>query len=55
MEKTFIKCENQLKTLATEVVSKQNEQDQEIITRMTSQFYAAILNKLDDSKNDLRK
>ena len=50
MEKIFLKCESQLKTLATEIDSKQSEQEQEIITRMASQFYSAILNKLDDSK-----
>jgi hypothetical protein len=44
-----LKIDDKLKKLATELNEKQNEKEQENISRMAAQFYAAVLNKLENS------
>jgi len=44
-----MKIDEKLKRLATQINENQNEKEQEDISRMASQFYAAVLNKLENS------
>lgn len=48
VEDVFQRLNNQVKQLAVEVSKNQQENEQNIINKANSQFYACLLNKLEN-------